>query len=63
MISDWLSEHSIEIKQGKIRVLVEDECHLKGGDICGRGWADRKQRLDVQVKNYLDSKTYYSNPK
>lgn len=59
MIDDWLFEHSIEIKQGKIRVLVEDECHLKGGDICGRGWADRKQRLDIKVKNYLDSKTYY----
>ena len=39
--------------------MVEDECHLKGGDICGRGWANRKQRLDVKVKNYSDSKTYY----
>jgi hypothetical protein len=37
MIADWLLEHSAEINQGKIRVLVEDECHLKGGDICGYG--------------------------
>ena len=59
MIDDWLLEHSTEIKQGKIRVLVEDECHLKGGDICDRGWADRKQKLDIKVKNYLDSKSYY----
>jgi transposase len=59
MIADWLLEHSAEINQGKIRVLVEDECHLKGGDICGYGWANRKQRLDVKVKNYLDSQTYY----
>ena len=60
MISDGLLEHSAEIQQGKIRVLVEDECHLLlGGYICGRGWANRNQRLDVKVKNYLDSKTYY----
>ena len=39
--------------------MVEEECHPLGGDICGRGWANCKQRLDIKVKNYLDSKTYY----
>ena len=59
MINGWLSEHSEQIKAGKIRVFVEDECHLKGGDICGYGWGDRQERLETEVKNYRDSQTYY----
>ena len=59
MINDWLSEHKEQIKQGKIKVFIEDECHLKGGDICGCGWGDRVERLEIQVKNYRDSQTYY----
>lgn len=59
MINDWLVAHSEEINQGKIKVLIQDECHLKGGDICGYGWGNRQERLDVKVKNYRDSQTYY----
>ena len=59
MIDAWLSEHSEQIKAGKIKVFVEDECHLKGGDICGYGWGDRQERLETEVKNYRDSQTYY----
>ena len=59
IIKDWLRAHWAEIQLGKIRVFVEDESHLKGGDICGYGWANRKQRLEVQVQNHQDSQTYY----
>ena len=40
-------------------MFVEDECHLKGGDICGYGWGNRQERLETPVKNYRDSQTYY----
>ena len=59
MIDAWLSEHIEQIKAGEIKVFVEDECHLKGGDICGSGWGDRRERLETPVKNYRDSQTYY----
>jgi hypothetical protein len=59
IINDWLVEHIKQIKQGKIKVFVEDECHLLGGNICGYAWSDRQKRLDVKVKNYRDSQTYY----
>ena len=59
MINNWLNEHIEQIKTGKIKVFVEDECHLKGGDICGYGWGNRQERLETPVKNYRDSQTYY----
>ena len=59
MINDWLSEHAEQIEKEKIKVFVEDECHLKGGDICGYGWGDCQERLETPVKNYRDSQTYY----
>lgn len=59
IIADWLLEHQQEIEQGKIKVFVEDESHLKAGDICGYGWGDKKQRRDVEVENYRESQTYY----
>ena len=59
MINDWLNQHIEQIKEGKIKVFVEDECHLQGGDICGYGWANRQERLEAEVKNYRDSQTYY----
>ena len=49
MIHDWLNQHIEQIKAGKIKVFVEDECHLKGGDICGYGWGNRQSRLETPV--------------
>ena len=48
-----------EIFNRKLAVFVIDECHLMGGDICGYGWGDRKERRTVDVKNYRDRQTYY----
>ena len=48
MINDWLSEHSEQFIKEKIKVFVEDECHLKGGDICGYGWGDCQERLETK---------------
>ena len=58
-IDDWLEEHQAEVHSGEIAVFVVDECHLKGGDICGYGWGERQQRREVNVFNYRDSQTYY----
>ncbi len=59
MIADWLQEHSLDMREGKIRVLAVDECHLLAGDICGRGWGNRQQRREVEMDNYRTSQTYY----
>ena len=49
MIANWLREHSKDISVGKIRVLALDECHLTGGDICGRGQGDRQPQEGVSL--------------
>ncbi len=59
MIADWLAVHQVELQTGRIRVFAVDECHLKGGDICGYGWGNRHQRREVEVSNYRDSQTYF----
>jgi transposase len=55
----WLEEHQAEIESGVIRVFAVDECHVKGGDICGYVWANRQERAEVWVKNYRASQTYF----
>ena len=59
MIADWLAGHQEDIQTGQVRVFVVDECHLKGGDICGYGWGNRQERRQVEVSNYRDSQTYF----
>ena len=58
-INDWLESHSEDIRAGCIKVYAVDECHAKGGDICGYGWGNRQQRREVEVDNYRDSQTYF----
>lgn len=64
----WLETHQAEIEAGLIRVYAVDECHLKGGDICGYVWANRQDRGEVLTNNYRASQTYFGavdcvNPK
>lgn len=59
VIRDWLIQHTLEIEKGEIKVFALDECHLKGGDICGYGWGDKKQRREIEIDNYKKSQTYY----
>lgn len=58
-IHDWLETHQDEIRAGRIKVYAVDECHAKGGDICGYGWGNRQQRREIQMDNYRDSQTYF----
>lgn len=58
-IRDWLEAHRAEIETGLIKVYAVDECHAKGGDICGHLWANRQDRGEVLVENYRDSQTYF----
>lgn len=58
-INDWLESHQEEIKAGLIRVYALDECHVRGGDICGYLWANRQERGEVVVENYRESQSYF----
>ena len=58
-IREVLEAHKEEIEAGTVRVFALDECHAKGGDICGYGWGDRQDRREVEVANYRDSQTYF----
>ncbi len=58
-IACWLEEHRGETQSGAIKVFVEDECHVSGGDICGYGWGQRLNRREVDVNNYRTSRSYF----
>ena len=59
VIAGWLGKYRDAIQRGEVRVFAVDECHLKGGDICGYGWGNRQERREVEVANYRDSQTYF----
>ena len=40
-------------------VLLEDECHLLWGDVCGYVWGKRGEAIEVPMTNYRQRQTYY----
>ena len=40
-------------------VLVEDECHLVWGDVCGMVWGKRNTAIAVPMTNERQRQTYY----
>jgi transposase len=40
-------------------VLVEDECHLVWGDVCGMVWGKRNTLIEVPMTNERQRQTYY----
>lgn len=48
-----------EIEWGELRVLLEDEGHLRWGEVCGRGWGKRNVPLVVPMTNERPRQTYY----
>jgi transposase len=40
-------------------ILVEDECHLLWGDVCGRVWGKRNTPIAVPMTNERERQTYY----
>ena len=40
-------------------MLVEDECHLVWGDVCGRVWGKRNTAVEVPMTNARHRQTYY----
>ena len=40
-------------------MLLEDESHLLGGDVCGRAWGKRNTPLVVPLPNVRQRQTYY----
>jgi transposase len=40
-------------------VLLEDECHLLWGDVCGMVWGKRNVAIEVPMSNERERQTYY----
>ena len=40
-------------------VLLEDECHLVWGDVCGMVWGKRNTPIEVPMTNERERQTYY----
>lgn len=40
-------------------VLLEDECHLVWGDVCGKAWGKRNAPIPVPMTNERERQTYY----
>ena len=40
-------------------VLLEDECHLLWGDVCGYAWGPRNEPITVPMTNQKQRQTYY----
>jgi putative transposase len=47
-----------DIVSGEVMVLVEDECHLVGGDSIGYGWGRQHERTEVPMANVKQRQTY-----
>lgn len=58
-IKKKLHENADAIKSGELVVLMEDECHLLWGDICGYVWGKRGEQVPVLVSNQKERQTYY----
>lgn len=40
-------------------VLLEDECHLLWGDVCGYVWGKRGEAIEIPMTNQRERQTYY----
>jgi len=40
-------------------VLLEDECHLLWGDVCGYAWGPRGEPIEVAMTNQKQRQSYY----
>lgn len=58
-LKDVLSALFPAVQQGTVSVLMEDECHLRWGDVCGYVWGQRDQRIEVPLTNARQWQTYY----
>lgn len=47
------------MEQGELIVLLEDECHLVWGDVCGMAWGKRNASIVVPMTNERERQTYY----
>ncbi len=54
-----MEQHKEAIIKGEMVVLLEDECHLLWGDVCGYVWGKRGEAIEVPMTNYRQRQTYY----
>lgn len=58
-IKQVLQERSEEIESGDLVVFLEDECHLRWGDVCGYVWGRTNEKVEVPIINEKERQTYY----
>ena len=58
-IKKKLAPRWAEVERGEVIILLEDECHLVWGDVCGRVWGKRNAPLVVPMTNERQRQTYY----
>lgn len=58
-LKDVLAALYPAVQQGTVSVLMEDECHLHWGDVCGYVWGQRDHRIEVPLTNARERQTYY----
>ncbi len=56
-----MEHHREEIADGEMVVLLEDECHLLWGDVCGYVWGKRGAAIEVLMTNERERQTYYGS--
>jgi transposase len=54
-----VAQHQSEIEKGELVVLLEDECHLLWGDVCGFAWGKRNHAIEIPIGNPKNRQTYY----
>jgi transposase len=47
------------VEREELIVLLEDECHLVWGDVCGMVWGKRNAPIAVPMANERERQTYY----
>jgi hypothetical protein len=58
-LASLLVSNREEIKSGRVRVFLIDECHLLWGDLTGYVWGKTDLEIAVRVINERDKQTYY----
>lgn len=58
-IKKKLAQHWQAIESGELIVLMQDECHLLWGDVCGYAWGPRGEVIEVPLLNQRERQTYY----
>ena len=58
-IQNLIIENKDDVKNSKLIIWMQDECHQLYGDTCGYVWGPRGERLEVPMTNFRERQTWY----